>query len=178
MSIRYMYATCISCFYCLLKFLKRQDLLNVLARMMRPACDQVVRFHFFFSLRCILLQIHFLTSRVCGLVYVVILFWGVFFCSKSKWLLMMRTWILLYLLWAPRRPWPGFRRRCRTWWVSSSNWTCNFEIHCFYANTDSCSLNSLNFYQLCINIKIKALFLCIPFYFFYLFFSSEWVLWW
>ncbi|TWW70322.1 Coiled-coil domain-containing protein 47 [Takifugu flavidus] len=26
-----------------LKFLKRQDLLNVLARMMRPACDQVVR---------------------------------------------------------------------------------------------------------------------------------------
>lgn len=27
----------------LLKFLKRQDLLNVLARMMRPACDQVVR---------------------------------------------------------------------------------------------------------------------------------------
>lgn len=71
-----MYATCISCFYCLLKFLKRQDLLNVLARMMRPACDQVVRFHFFFSLRCILLQIHFLTSCVCGLVFVVILFWG------------------------------------------------------------------------------------------------------
>lgn len=54
-------------FYCLLKFLKRQDLLNVLARMMRPACDQVVRFHFFFSLRCVLLQIHFLTSSVCGL---------------------------------------------------------------------------------------------------------------
>lgn len=26
----------------LFKFLKRQDLLNVLARMMRPACDQVV----------------------------------------------------------------------------------------------------------------------------------------
>lgn len=74
-----MYATCISCFYCLLKFLKRQDLLNVLARMMRPACDQVVRFHFFFSLRCILLQIHFLTSRVCGLVFVVILFWVFFF---------------------------------------------------------------------------------------------------
>lgn len=44
--------------------------------MMRPACDQVVRFHFFFSLRCILLQIHFLTSCVCGLVFVVILFWG------------------------------------------------------------------------------------------------------
>lgn len=28
--------------YLLLQFLKRQDLLNVLARMMRPACDQVV----------------------------------------------------------------------------------------------------------------------------------------
>lgn len=27
---------------CLFQFLKRQDLLNVLARMMRPACDQVV----------------------------------------------------------------------------------------------------------------------------------------
>lgn len=64
-----MYATCISCFYCLFKFLKRQDLLNVLARMMRPACDQVVRFPFSFSLRCILLQIHFLTSRVCGLFF-------------------------------------------------------------------------------------------------------------
>lgn len=70
-------------FIVFLKFLKRQDLLNVLARMMRPACDQVVRFHFFFSLRCILLQIHFLTSRVCGLVFVVILFWGFFAASQS-----------------------------------------------------------------------------------------------
>lgn len=30
-------------YFILLQFLKRQDLLNVLARMMRPACDQVVR---------------------------------------------------------------------------------------------------------------------------------------
>lgn len=31
-----------------LQFLKRQDLLNVLARMMRPACDQVVRMQYFY----------------------------------------------------------------------------------------------------------------------------------
>lgn len=34
-----------------------------------------------------------------------------------------------------------------------------------------CSLDFLNFYQLCINIKIKALFLCIPLFFYFIFLS-------
>lgn len=79
-----MYATCISCFYCLLKFLKRQDLLNVLARMMRPACDQVVRFHFFFLFSPLYIAADTLSNQPHLWVGFCCYFVLGFFCSKSK----------------------------------------------------------------------------------------------